>query len=216
MDSDWLTTGVFAAGFGDWHGPAEINTRKAIVDPEHNLKKIWYLERAVAVSRSAGRVLFPNGRNFAACLLVAPQLILWVQRYASELEKRCRSHLKATTDSWRVNETYVKVKKAWLYLYRAVDPEGYMIEFSLRPTRDTEAAKWFVFKTPAASHTSEPRVIRVGKNAAYPKAFRELKEEGSPPPACELRPVKYLATIVEQDHRFIKPLVKTTTGFLFL
>lgn len=76
MDSNWLTTGVSAAGFGDWHGPAEINTRKAIVDLEQNLKKIWYLERAVAVSRSVGRVLFPNGRNFATCFLIAPQLIL--------------------------------------------------------------------------------------------------------------------------------------------
>ncbi len=45
----------------------------------------------------------------------------WVQRYAPELEKRCRPHLKATTDSWRVAETYVKVKGVWVYLYRAVD-----------------------------------------------------------------------------------------------
>ena len=45
----------------------------------------------------------------------------WVQRYAPELDKRCRPHLKATTDSWRVDETYVKVKKVWMYLYRAVD-----------------------------------------------------------------------------------------------
>ena len=45
----------------------------------------------------------------------------WVQHYAPELEKRCKPHLKATTDSWRVDETYVKVKKVWMYLYRAVD-----------------------------------------------------------------------------------------------
>jgi transposase-like protein len=45
----------------------------------------------------------------------------WVQRYAPELEKRCKPHLKATNDSWRVDETYVKVKKVWMYLYGAVD-----------------------------------------------------------------------------------------------
>ncbi len=45
----------------------------------------------------------------------------WVQSYAPELEKRCRPHLTMTTDSWRVDETYVKVKKVWMYLYRAVD-----------------------------------------------------------------------------------------------
>src|SRR6266567_1395304 len=48
----------------------------------------------------------------------------WVQRYAPELEKRCKPHLKNTTDSWRVDETYVKVKKVWMYLYRAVDSQG--------------------------------------------------------------------------------------------
>src|SRR5258708_4295127 len=48
----------------------------------------------------------------------------WVQRSAPELEKRCRSHLKATNDSWRVDETYIKVKKVWMYLYRAVDSAG--------------------------------------------------------------------------------------------
>ena len=55
----------------------------------------------------------------------------WVQRYAPELEQRCRSYLKATTDSWRVDETYVKVKKVWMYLYRAVDSQGNTLEFLL-------------------------------------------------------------------------------------
>ena len=55
----------------------------------------------------------------------------WVQRYAPELEKRCKRHLKATTDSWRVDETYVKVKKVWMYLYRAVDsPSATRLSFS--------------------------------------------------------------------------------------
>ena len=75
MDSNWLTKGVSAGGF-DWHGPVDPNTRKAIVDLEQKLKKIWYLERAVEASRSVGRVLFPNGKNFATCFLVAPKLIL--------------------------------------------------------------------------------------------------------------------------------------------
>ena len=53
----------------------------------------------------------------------------WVQHYAPELEKRCRPHLKMTNDSWRVDETYVKVKKRWMYLYRAVDSHGNTLEF---------------------------------------------------------------------------------------
>jgi IS6 family transposase len=121
----------------------------------------------------------------------------WVQHYAPELEKRCRSHLKATNDSWRVDETYVKVKKVWMYLYRAVDSQGNTLEFLLSPRRDGEAAKRFFAKTPAASRTSTPRVIAVDKNAAYPKAFKELKAERVLPDGCELRQSKYLNNLVD-------------------
>lgn len=137
----------------------------------------------------------------------------WVQRYAPELEKCCRPHLKATTESWRVDETYVKVKKVWMYLYRAVDSEGNTLEFLLSPTRDTVAAKQFFQKTLGASHTVSPRVITVDKNAAYPKAFNDLKEDDVVLQRCELRQIKYLNNSIEQDHRFIKRLVKPGLGF---
>src|SRR5579864_201409 len=74
----------------------------------------------------------------------------WVQRYAPELEKRCRPHLKTTTDSWSVDETYVKVKGVWVYLYRAVDSQGNTLEFLLSPTRDAQAAKRFFASALAA------------------------------------------------------------------
>ena len=162
----------------------------------------------------------------------------WVQQYAPELEKRCRPHLKPTTDSWRVDETYIKVCKVWMYLYRAVDSEGNTLEFLLSPTRDAEAAKRFLCKalhatassapqacstkeqvaqhtTPAGLSTtpSAPRVINVDKNAAYPKAIAELKATGALPESVELRQVKYLNNLIEQDHRFIKRLVKPGMGF---
>ncbi len=162
----------------------------------------------------------------------------WVQRYAPELEKRCRPHLKATTDSWRVDETYVKIKGTWTYLYRAVDSEGNTLEFLLRPTRDAEAAKRFFLKALHSSTSSAfqvsaseepatdlfkqeaqkvseaaPRVINVDKNAAYPKAIAELKAAGVLPEHVELRQVKYLNNLIEQDHRFIKRLVKPGMGF---
>jgi IS6 family transposase len=94
----------------------------------------------------------------------------WVQRYAPALEKRGPPHLNTTNDSWRVDETYVKVKKGRMYLYRAVDSQGNTLEFRLSPTRDAQAAKAFFAKTLAAPHTTTPRVITVEKNAAYPKA----------------------------------------------
>ena len=100
-----------------------------------------------------------------------------------------------------------------MYLYRAVDSQGNTLEFLLSATRDGEAAKRFFSKTLAAPHTTTPRVINVDKNAAYPKAFNELQAEGAIPDSCELRQVKYLNNIVEQDHRFIKRRVKPGLGF---
>jgi IS6 family transposase len=124
----------------------------------------------------------------------------WVQRYAPELEKRCRPHLKECNASWKVDETSIKVKKQWIYLYRAVDSQANTLEFFLSPTRDAQAAKQFFLKTLVTSHTSEPRVMNVDKNAAYPKAFAELKAEGRISAMCELRQVKYLNNLIEQDH----------------
>ncbi len=137
----------------------------------------------------------------------------WVQQYAPELERRCRPHLTGTNDSWRVDETYVKVKKVWMYLYRAVNSQGNTLDFWLSATRDSEAARRFFHKALIASHTVTPRVINVDKNAAYPKALKELKAEGIVPESCELRQVKYLNNRIEQDHRFIKRLTKPGMGF---
>src|SRR5512135_2045627 len=82
----------------------------------------------------------------------------WVQHYAPELEKRCKPHLKATNDSWRVDETYIKIRKAWMYLYRAVDSDGNTLEFLLSPTRDAEAAKRFFLKALSSAAGSAPHV----------------------------------------------------------
>jgi IS6 family transposase len=137
----------------------------------------------------------------------------WVQRYVPELEKRCKPHLKQTNDSWRVDETYMKVKGEWRYLYRAVDAAGNTLEFLLSENRDAQAAKWFFTKVLGASHTITPRVINVDQNPAYSKALEELKAVGKLPQGCQLRPFKYLNNVIEQDHLFIKRLVKAGLGF---
>lgn len=67
----------------------------------------------------------------------------WVQAYAPELDKQIRTHLKPTSDSWRVDETYIPVKKEWKYLYRAVDSEGNTLDFLLTAKRDATAAERF-------------------------------------------------------------------------
>src|SRR5258708_5387909 len=137
----------------------------------------------------------------------------WVQAYAPELEKRVKPQLKPTTDSWRVDETYIKVKGQWLYQYRAVDSDGNTLDFRLSATRDAEAAQAFFEKTLGAPHTVQPRVITVDKNAAYPKAIDALKALEHLAADCELRQVKYLNNLIEQDHRFIKRRTRPGLGF---
>ena len=137
----------------------------------------------------------------------------WVQEYSPELDKRLRSHLRPTNDSWRVDETYIKVKGKDKYLYRAVDSQGNTLDFLLTAKRDAKAAKRFFRKTLKAVHTSTPRVITVDKNPAYPKAIKELIAARKLPEIVKLRQSKYLNNVVEQDHRGIKRLVKPGMGF---
>ena len=137
----------------------------------------------------------------------------WVQRYAHELEKRCRPHLQSNNDSWRVDETYIKIKGKDRYLYRAVDSQGKTIDFLVTAHRDAQAAKRFLRKALKAVHNQEPRVINVDKNAAYPKAMNKLKEEKELLEKVKLRQNKYLNNRIEQDKRFIKWLVKPGRGF---
>ena len=137
----------------------------------------------------------------------------WVQAYSPELDKRCRRHLKPTNDSWRVDETYVKVKGVWKYLYRAVDSAGNTLDFMLSAKRDAKAAKRFLRKVLNAPHTIEPRAITVDKNAAYPPAINDLKADKALPETTETRQSKYLNNTVEQDHRFIKRRSNPGLGF---
>jgi len=137
----------------------------------------------------------------------------WVLKYAPELDKRIRPHLCSTNDSWRVDETYIKVKGRYKYLYRAVDSQGSTLDFLLSAKRDAPAAERFLRKTLNAAHTQEPRVINVDKNAAYPPAVEQLKADEQLPKTTQLRQVKYLNNRVEQDHRFIKRLTKPGLGF---
>jgi transposase-like protein len=103
-----------------------------------------------------------------------------VQAYAPELNKRCRPHLKPVNKSYRVDETYIKVKGSETYLYRAVDSTGQTIDFLLNAKRDATAAKRFFRKAFRCSAHPIPRVINVDKNAAYPAAVAALKRDRAP------------------------------------
>jgi transposase, IS6 family len=137
----------------------------------------------------------------------------WVQRYAPELEERARPHLKATNKSWRVDETYVRIKGRWFYLYRAIDSAGATIDFFLSAFRSADAAKALFAKALADPSHPQPRVINTDQAKCYPAALHESKEEGVLRKRCRHRPVQYLNNILEQDHRAIKKRIRAKQHF---
>ena len=162
----------------------------------------WYLKYALSY-RNLEEIMLERG------LAVDHTTIYrWVMIYAPQIEEKARKHLKSTNDSWRVDETYIKVKGKWKYLYRAVDSDGNTLEFMFSAKRDHKAAKRFLKKAFLAKYNQEPRVINVDKNPAYPAAIEELKKEEILSNEGELRQKKYLNNIIEQDHRFPKKLAK--------
>ena len=167
----------------------------------------WYLQFPISY-RDLERMLADRGVSVDHTTVSR-----WTQRYAPEIDKRTRPHLQMTNGSWRVDETYIKVKDRWTYLYRAVDSRGQTIDFLLSGKRDAAAARRFFRKALKQSHTVRPRTITVDKNPAYPSASKSMKKAGELSRFARLRQVKYLNNIVEQDHRRIKRLVRPGLGF---
>ena len=131
-------------------------------------------------------------------------IMRWVHEYSTELEKRIKPHLKMSHASTHVDETYIKIKGVWYYLYRAVDRDGQTIDWMLSIKRNKEAVKKFFKKILANPHTKTPSVINVDKNPAFPPAYEELKISGKLPLSSRLRRIKYLNNIIENDHKFVK------------
>ena len=122
------------------------------------------------------------------------------------MPKRLRYFWRPTLGfSWRVDETYIKVKGHWKYLYRAVDKYGHTIDFYLSATRNINAAKRFLAKALRKLKDWEiPTTINTDKAAPYQVAIKELKEEGILPNDVNHRQVKYLNNIIEADHGKLK------------
>lgn len=137
----------------------------------------------------------------------------WVHEYAPKLAKKIKPYLKRSNDSFSVDETYIKIKGIWKYLYRAVDSDGNTLEWMLSPKRDKKAAKRFFKKMLSNIHCKKPRVINTDKAKAFPPAFEEAKAEGILPKETKHRRQKYLNNIQEQDHRPTKRRVRQSQWF---
>jgi putative transposase len=133
----------------------------------------------------------------------------WVIKYAPEFEKAFRRRQCLVGRSWRLDETYVKIKGKWAYLYRAVDKEGHTIDFLLTPNRDRAAAEAFLCKAIRTQQLPEKITIdQSGANTATIKRYNQTYKT-----AIVIRPSKYLNNIIEQDHRAVKRLTHPMLGF---
>ncbi|QHS27605.1 IS6 family transposase (plasmid) [Piscirickettsia salmonis] len=128
----------------------------------------------------------------------------WVHEYGPEIAKRLRPHFRQTCASWRLDETLVKIKGRWYYLYRAIDKYGHTLDWMLSRQQNAKAALRFFKKAIAQPYVKSPRVVNVDKHASFPPAHQKAKDEGVFSRRCKLRRVKYLNNCIENDHKAIK------------
>ena len=133
----------------------------------------------------------------------------WVVKYSPQLEGAFHRRKRSVWISWRLDETYIRVKGKWKYLYRAVDRTGQTIDFLLTEQRDERAAKRFLTK--AICRHGVPEKITIDGSEANAAAIRSYnKEHGT---TIVIRQIKYLNNIVEQDHRAVKRVTRPMLGF---
>jgi transposase-like protein len=133
----------------------------------------------------------------------------WVMKYVPGIEKQFRVRTRTVGKRWRLDETYVKIKGKWAYLYRAVDKEGQTVDFLLTLQRDRAAAEAFLRKAICTQGLPEKITIdQSGSNTAAIERYNRVHKT-----AIALRYSRYLNNIVEQDHRAVKRVVRPMLGF---
>jgi putative transposase len=133
----------------------------------------------------------------------------WVVKYSPRLEAAFHRRKRPVWVSWRMDETYIRVKGEWYYLYRAVDKHGQTIDFLLSAHRDEPAAKCFLMK--AIRRHGVPETITIDGSEANAAAIRAYNQEYGT--TIIIRQVKYLNNVVEQDHRSVKRVTRPMLGF---
>jgi putative transposase len=163
----------------------------------------WYLRYALSY-RDIEELMIERGVNIDHSTVQR-----WVVKYTEMLENAFRKKKKSVGTSWRMDETYIKIKGKWCYLYRAVDKENNTIDFLLTEKRDKKAAKRFFAK--AIGNNGLPEKITIDKSGSNKAAIEDYNSENNT--EIEIRQIKYLNNIVEQDHRSIKWIVRPMLGF---
>ena len=135
----------------------------------------------------------------------------WVVRLVPLLDKAFRRHKRHPGRRWRMDETYIKIRGQWKYLYRAVDTAGNTIDFLLTARQDAAAALRFFRK--AVRHHGEPEVVTVDKSGANTAALATLNGGKPDEETMTIRQSKFLNNLIEQDHRNIKRRIRPMLGF---
>nr|WP_254656503.1 IS6 family transposase [Roseovarius sp. 217] len=138
----------------------------------------------------------------------------WVVKFSPLIAANAQARKRATANSWRMDETSIKVRGKWTYLYRAVDRDGQTLDFMLSERRNLAAAGRF-FKQAIAANGVPDRVAidKSGANLAGLMAVNVILKFTGMGRLVTIRQVKYLNNILEQDHRFIKRITAPITGF---
>ena len=135
----------------------------------------------------------------------------WVFKFSPFVESNMNKRKNVVGNSWRMDETYIKVAGKDRYLYRAVDKQGNTVDFLLTKRRMKGSAQRFLNK--AIGNNGKPRLINIDKSGANTEAIRIINRYSLTFKKIKTRRVKYLNNIVEQDHRTIKRRIAITTGF---
>jgi transposase-like protein len=166
----------------------------------------WYLRYKLSL-RDLVKMMAERGLSLAHTTIMR-----WVKRFTPEFVKRWNRFAMPSGRSWRADETYLKIRGEWVYLYRAVDRAGQTVDFTLRAKRDVAAAKAFFSK--AIQHQGQsPETITLDGYAASHRAVREMIADGLLPKETEVRSSTYLNNLIEQDHRNIKSRTNVMLGF---
>lgn len=138
----------------------------------------------------------------------------WVVKYSPQIATNAQARKKPTALSWRMDETYIKVRGKWTYLYRAVDRDGQPLDFMLSENRDTAAARRF-FKRAIATNGVPERIAidKSGANLAGLQSINVILKFTGGGRIIGIVQSKYLNNIAEQDHRFIKRITRPMLGF---
>jgi transposase-like protein len=164
----------------------------------------WYLSFKLS-NRDLVAMMIERGIDVAHTTILR-----WVLHYTPEFEKRWNRYARCVGGSWRCDETDIRVKGAWVYMYRAIDKAGKTVECYLSRTRDVNAAKAFLRR--AVKNQRMPTKIILDAYAASHRAVADLKESDELSKRVRVRSNKYLNNLVEQDHRRVKQRLRPMLG----